>query len=281
MLPANLAGTLAMRECGLNSEWLRALVLRHAAETLNTATLERLEQILRVQYLGVDPGEPGEPDPGLVVFNHRPNAYTGYPRAIELFDRLWERRRDFRVAFTLADPDRPWAYRVRAAGRDDYLALLRRAWVGVGLFESYSAWSVAVTDGFSVGLPYVLPAGLCYPEMVGDGYPLLYETDDGFLEKLELVLDQPALRSRLSGDALEIARSFSWRRTAEAVSSMFDRAIADAWVLKSRSSRYEEVEALALAGRTKLEITRALGWGAERPFTPYRNRLRLEGVPLP
>ena len=33
-----------------------------------------------------------------------------------------------------------------------------------------------------MGVPYILPNKLCYPEMVGKDYPLLYEGRDEFLQ---------------------------------------------------------------------------------------------------
>ena len=54
-------------------------------------------------------------------------------------------------------------------------------------------WSISTTDGLSQGVPYVLPNKLCYPEMVGKDYPLLYEEKD-FLSTIENMLDNPSLR---------------------------------------------------------------------------------------
>jgi hypothetical protein len=52
--------------------------------------------------------------------------------------------------------------------RDIYLNNISEAVFGVGAFKNYSAWSMSVTDGLSVGVPYLLPKGLCYEEMVKD-----------------------------------------------------------------------------------------------------------------
>ena len=34
-------------------------------------------------------------------------------------------------------------------------------------------------------LVYILPNKLCYPEMVGSDYPLLYDNKDDFLKKIK------------------------------------------------------------------------------------------------
>ena len=40
-----------------------------------------------------------------------------------------------------------------------------------------------------MGVPYILPNKLCYPEMVGEDYPLLYNGKNEFLEKVNGALD--------------------------------------------------------------------------------------------
>jgi hypothetical protein len=46
---------------------------------------------------------------------------------------------------------------------------------------------MSVTDGLSVGVPYLLPKGLCYEEMVGDTYPLYKDRND-LKEHIEMIL---------------------------------------------------------------------------------------------
>ena len=60
--------------------------------------------------------------------------------------------------------------------------------VGVGCFQKYSAWSISTTDSLSMGVPYVLPNKLCYPEMVGKDYPLLYDDGKDLLDDILLSL---------------------------------------------------------------------------------------------
>lgn len=283
MLWHNLAGVLAMEECGVNSAWLCDLVLRHADGMLDHVPAEQLRRTLTVQYLGTDlPNIKVEPEPGLIVFNHRANEYTGFKWACDAFDALWAVRQDFRVMFTIADvPDRPWVRHMAATdSRESYLMTLGQASLGVGCFRKYSAWSVSVMDGFGVGVPYVLPRGFCYPEMVGDDWPLLYDGRDEFLARVESVLDNPTWRPTLSGIAQSIADKFVWPERIGTYSGMFDRAIADLPMLKSATESYERIADMARNGSTKADIMRGLGWGVGIPWTPYRTRLRVDGIDL-
>jgi len=48
---------------------------------------------------------------------------------------------------------------------------------------------MSTTDGLSRGVPYILPKELCYEEMVGKDYPLLYKGKKEFVKILTDYLD--------------------------------------------------------------------------------------------
>lgn len=282
LLSTNLAGVLAMDRCGVNSRWLRNLILDYANDVVGQRNALRLNDIIEPQYLGVDPPPPAamvphERVPGRIVFNHRPNEYTGFNEVVKAFDALWQRRQDFSVGFTLADVDRPWAFDITAPDRARYMTELAIASFGIGRFKRYSAWSMSVMDGLSVGTPYVLPRGLCYPEMVGHDWPWLFDNGRDFLGVVERALDHPEAILESSGAALDVARSFTWERRIVPISAMFDRAIA-ALPMVADTDAYQRVRALAAGGAPKYRIVKAMGWGVRVPWTQYRTRLRADGV---
>ena len=65
---------------------------------------------------------------------------------------------------------------------------------------------MSATDGFSVGVPYVLPNDFCYPEMVGKDYPLLYNGKKEFKDMVVKLLDGDIERP----DVTNIAQSLLW-----------------------------------------------------------------------
>jgi hypothetical protein len=135
---------------------------------------------------------------------------------------------------------------------------------------------MSTMDGLSVGVPYVLPAGLCYPEMVGADWPLTHDGSDAdFLRVVEDALDDP--RGPHSQAALDVAARFTWTRTIEPIARMFDRAFASLPVMKA-TDNYRRVADMARAGATKRAITDAMGWGVRVPWTQYRTRLRADGI---
>ena len=101
---------------------------------------------------------------------------------------------------------KPYTKYIGHADRSVYLNQLSKAHFGVGTFQGYSAWSMSTTDGFSVGVPYLLPNDFCYPEMVGDDYPLLYNGKKEFKEMVIKLLDGDIPRP----DVTHLAESLLW-----------------------------------------------------------------------
>jgi hypothetical protein len=106
---------------------------------------------------------------------------------------------------------KPYTKYIGAADRKVYLNQLSKAHFGVGTFQGYSAWSMSTTDGFSVGVPYLLPNGFCYPEMVGDDYPLLYNGKKEFKEMVIKLLDGDIERP----DVTHLAQALLWESQIE------------------------------------------------------------------
>lgn len=173
---ANINGILQMKECGVNSKWVKNLIIERAGEYFSQKQLDKLEEIIQPWYLGSDKHRDNteKNDIPTIVFNHRNNGWTGYQYFFDLMDKFHQKGYKFKVYTTTADIDKPYVEYVGNPNREEYLKNISKAHIGVGAFKDYSAWSMSVTDGLSVGIPYMLPKGLCYEEMVGDDYPLLY-----------------------------------------------------------------------------------------------------------
>jgi len=277
MLMSNIAGTLEMDECGVNTKWLKDLIIEKSKLVYKKDITDRLEKIIQPHYLGVDDISTGHKHkPKTILFNHRDNEYTGYTWFVKRMDELWEKRQDFKVYTTLTDLDRPYAERVKLHSRDDYLNFVRSMHMGVGCFQKYSAWSISTTDGLSQGVPYILPNGMCYPEMVGEQYPLLYSGANEFKSVIEGMLDNPYLRDTANAYLEPKLEGFRW---SERVNKWFD-----GWKhleeLKPMSDTDSYKRILKFIHKkksvSKKDILEHLNWGVRISFSEYRNRLRLE-----
>jgi len=275
----NFLGVLEMEELGINSKWLKQFVLQQASSIFNEETLKRLDKIIQPHYLGVDSIDltPSNKIHNSILFNHRDNKYTGFRAFIKDMDILWQERQDFKVFTTLASIQRPYLEKKEISNRQEYLAFLKQMYIGVGCFQDYSAWSIATTDGLSQGVPYLLPNGLCYPEMLGEDYPLLYDKND-FLPKLRQLLNHDKTRELVT--AIEpIIESFLW---SNRVSSWFNNweSLFDPKQYQAVQSgiAYSKIRELILEEGyvSKKEILDTLSWGVGIPFGIYRNRLRLD-----
>ena len=277
MLHHNIAGMLEMDECGVNTEWLKELVLDKIGQSYHQRIIAQLDNIIQPHYLGVDSISNGhEYKPKTILFNHRDNEYTGWAWFVKRMDELWEKRQDFKVYLTLADLDRPYAERVKLSSRDDYLNFVRSMYMGIGCFQKYSAWSISTTDGLSQGVPYVLPNGMCYPEMVGKNYLLLYKGVDEFKSTIEDMLDNSKLREEANNYLSPKLNDFKW---SNRVLKWFDgwKHLDDLKVMSDTESYKKMVDYIhKMKSVSKKELLEHMGWGVRISFSEYRNRLRLE-----
>jgi len=276
MLAQNLLGVLEMDECGVNSEWLKDFVIKKSKELFSDKQVKQLEEKIKPHYLGIDDVSPNHKyEPKTILFNHRDNDYTGYSWFVEQMDELYKTRQDFKVFTTLTNLDRPYAERVKLSSRKEYLNFVRKMHMGVGCFKTYSAWSISTTDGLSQGVPYVLPNKLCYPEMVGKDYPLLYNEKD-FLTTIESMLDNPNAREEANTYLAPLLPDFKW---SGRVLSWFDnwKQLDDLKVIQDTDG-YQRI--LKFINRrksvSKKDILEHLGWGVRVGWSSYRNRLRTE-----
>ena len=279
MLKHNIAGTLEMEECGVNTKWLKDLIIEKSKLIYTKDVTDRLEKIIQPHYLGVDDISTGhEHKPKTILFNHRDNEYTGYTWFVKQMDDLYKKRQDFKVYTTLTDLNRPYAERVKLSSRDDYLNFVRSMHMGVGCFQKYSAWSISTTDGLSQGVPYVLPDKMCYPEMVGDKYPLLYKANDAksFKDMIENVFDNDYMRDEANLYLEPKLEGFRW---SERVLKWFGnwKQIED---LKPMSDTESYKRILNFIHKkksvSKKDILEYMNWGVRISFNEYRNRLRNE-----
>ena len=283
MLMDNYNGMLEMEECGVNSIWLKELVLKKAKKYYNDEIISKLDKIIQPHYLGIDKINNVEvpTKKKTIIFNHRDNYYTGWTWFIDRMDELYKQRQDFTVYTTLADLDRPYSKRVKISDRDEYLDFIRSMHVGVGTFQKYSAWSISTTDSLSMGVPYILPNKLCYPEMVGKEYPLLYDGKDEFLKRLNGALDDDGSVDKAKEYLKTKIEEFPWASRVPQWFNGWSFLQTDSFdMIGNKSESYDKIVDFIHKKKsvTKKEILDYLGWGVRISFSPYRNRLRKEST---
>lgn len=282
LFPENLLGILNMSECGVNTQWLKDLIVDKSADYFNAQVQNDLDDIIKPHYLGIDRVDmkSRKYEKGSIVFNHRANDYTGWTWFLECMDELYETRDDFTVYVTVAPVERDYIKKVSISDRDGYLEWLSTMHMGVGCFKKYSAWSISTTDGLGMGVPYILPDGLCYPEMVGDDYPLLHDSREEFINLVSRMLNEEGLRSYVRDAHLKpLAKELTWQGR---VARWFQGWQVFKDLKKDKgcqgSKRYADiVKFIRQKGYvTKEQILKHMNWAVRIFFTGYRNRLRQE-----
>ena len=281
MLLANFNGMLRMKECGVNSIWLKKVVLEEARKIFSKQICNEFEQIIKPHYLGVDKIDLSKvkTKKKRILFNHRNNGYTGWTWFRDRMDELYEQRQDFTVVTTLADLERPYAKRVKITDRKEYLKFIKSMHFGVGTFQKYSAWSISTTDSLSMGVPYILPEELCYPEMVGKEYPLLYKGKSQFLKKVNGALDENGSVEKAEKYLSTKTKEFPWSKRIPDWFNGWNFLNDDEFsMIGEKSESYTKIVDFIHKKKsvTKKEILDFLGWGVRISFSPYRNKLRTE-----
>lgn len=279
---ANILGTLEMEECGVNSNWLKRLVIDRASTTFNDDILKKLDRIIQPHKLGtdIDLSNPQLELPKSILFNHRSDGYTGWKRFIALMDKLYIKRQDFKVYMTFPTEDsRPYLVKMKLDDKKDYYNFIKQMTVGVCMFEDYSAWSLSCTDGLSRGIPYLLPRKLCYPEMVGDKYSLFYENDEHFLSRLNWALDNTELKNERRDELKVIAESLTWEESLKTWFKCWNVFDETTYKTFKNSDVYEkEIIPFIRKRKTvnKADFLKQFRWGYNIDWGMYRNMLRMD-----
>jgi len=161
----------------------------------------------------------------------------------------------------------------------NFVALDGSVYLGVGTFQKYSAWSISTTDSLSMGVPYILPNKLCYPEMVGKEYPLLYSGKDEFLQKINGALDDDGSVEKAKTYLKTKIKEFPWASRVPQWFNGWDFLQPQKFdMIGSKSESYDKIVDFIHKKKsvTKKQILDYLGWGVRISFSPYRNRLRIE-----
>jgi glycosyltransferase involved in cell wall biosynthesis len=211
-LPIELLGISQMETCYLNTQDQKNRVLAEAKELFNDEFVQKLDVILTVWNLGVPHdkivSEVKNTKDNVIVFNHRPAAYKGYPKFIEMMEEYRTQRQDFTVWIPQLSGKIPFAWIDNTkVPKHEYYQRLQNCKVGVQMKQTNYGWSVSGTDCMMNGTPMIWHDSDCYHEIDPNG--LFFKTKKEFFKYLDKMLDNDEFRKEQDNVSLQRAMELS------------------------------------------------------------------------
>ena len=272
----NITGLLEYDRCYLNTQCQKELILNQAKETFNEKTIERLDDILTVQHLGVDEDDIvdniNESPEKIIVFNHRPDTYKHFKQFIALTDKLWETRKDFKVWVPLLDKSNREYLTVDKGDKSWYYNRLNECCVGFSPKQTYGGWSVATTDGMMNGVPYIMYNGDYYKELYSDAD--FFTTDEEALKLLNSYLDTEVRNEQAKKALNHVKNNLIYKNKMIEMNDYMNDLLSKQKVMGD-STRFQDILEFIQKNKsvTKKELIEFVGWGRGIKWTPYRRAL--------
>ena len=272
----NITGLLEYDRCYLNTQYQKELILNQSKETFNDKTIERLDDILTVQHLGVDVDDIvediNENPEKIIVFNHRPDTYKHFKQFIALTDKLWETRKDFKVWVPLLDkPNREYVITDKG-DKNFYYNKLKTCCVGFSPKQTYGGWSVATTDGMMNGVPYIMYNDTYYKELNSSAD--FFTTDEEALTLLNSYLDTEVRNIQAQKSVDYLRKNLIYIDKMMEMSTYMDSLLSKQKVMGD-SDKLKDIINFIRDNKsvTKKELIEWVGWGRGIKWTPYRRAL--------
>ena len=273
----NITGLLEYDKCYLNTQHQKQLVLNQASETFNDKIIEKLDNILTVQHLGVNNmdvvSEINDTPEKIIVFNHRPDTYKHFKEFIAVCDKLWELRQDFKVWIPLLDkPNRDYVVTTKG-DKQWYYKELKKCYMGFSPKQKYGGWSVAMTDGMMNGVPYIMYDDTYYHELNAKGD--FFKDDYEALMLMNTYLDNPDFRNEQAEQALDCIReNLIYKDKVIEMSNYMDDLLSRQKAMGDSDKFKEILDFIRKGGyATKKDINKFVGWGRGIKWSPYRRAL--------
>jgi len=201
-----ILGASKMEVLYVNTHEQKRRVLEEASETFNTAFISKLDNIIKVWHLGVPEekilNKANTEKENIIVFNHRPAGYKGYPKFMEMMEEYYKRRQDFVVWVTQLDGEVPhkWIKIIKPLSKETYYQELQKCKVGIQMKQTHYGWSIAATDCMMNGTPVIFQESPNYYEL--HPHAPFFKNKNEFFHLLDKMLDDNSFRRAEESKAL-------------------------------------------------------------------------------
>jgi glycosyltransferase involved in cell wall biosynthesis len=212
--PNEILGVLQMEVCFVNTQDQKNKVLSEARLHFNDATIQKIDEKIKVWNLGVDKSKiidkPKEQKENIIVFNHRTAGYKNYNKFVDYMDTYKKRRPDIKVwvpQYQSKDKKLPWFDTTKEASKQSYYEKLQLCKVGIQPLQTNYGWSVSATDCMMNGTPMLFHNSDCFREIEPDG--LFFNNQKELFNLLDKIFDDDAFRKEKELSAVKRATELS------------------------------------------------------------------------
>jgi len=275
----NINWLLEMKQCGVNTNVQKKLIINNVKCMYSEETLNKLDNILTPQYIGVKHDlireNICESPEKTIVFNHRPQAYKNFPHFLTLMAKLWKYRQDFKVWIPLMNKTDVSYIDTSSYTKQGYYDRLHNCSICYCPKQKYAGWSVSGTDALMNGVPVLFYNDVYYHELRGDGGDY-HHTDAEAIDYFNSILDNIDYRNTIARDSLKYCKNvLSWDNRIHPINDMINDGLAENKCVTDRSKRIHDIIDYIERNKcvTKKQILDFIGWGVGIKFNRYRKTL--------
>ena len=279
-----LSSVLTTTKTGVNSQWQKQIILDYARKYFNTTTINQLDQKIQPLYIGIETDEissylkPHTPNPiPRLLWNHRISPQTGFHKCLVQLDTIYKTH-PFTLIVTNPNnkplPSRPYISSYPKLSRESYFQLINSCDISLSYFQSYSAWSMSITDAIACHLPVLAPSNYCFPEMFPSSYPYLFSSPSDFRSKLLSLLTNLPSSSLMQ----PIHHSHDWNTRIHDWISFLEPSHKNINTTKAHDILSIIQKSKSISKRKLFE---QIGFGGMIKWTPYRNFLLSNNITEP
>jgi glycosyltransferase involved in cell wall biosynthesis len=130
------------------------------------------------------------------IYNHRLDGYKNWQTTFNIFDQLWDEGLEFQVILTAGDKDnintinkKPYCIVKSFTKHSDYIKELSKCHANT-INSRHETYCISIAESIMNEQITILPNRCTFPELVGKGYPYLFDNEDEQLNMMREIIKE-------------------------------------------------------------------------------------------